>query len=70
MAGSGSGNYTVEQKINAGSWVTLSSAVAGTAFTVDNIFGEGVGRTRYFRVKQNDVTGYSNTEIVYIPRCT
>ena len=70
VAGSGSSTYTVEQKLASGSWVVLNGSVSGTSYLYDTVFGEGVGRIRYFRVKQNDVTGYSNTANVYIPRCT
>lgn len=69
-AGSGSGNYTVERKLGSGgSWSTLSAAVATTNYTDTALLPSGISRTYYYRVKQNDVTGYSSAESVWIPKC-
>jgi len=67
-AGSGSGLYSVERKIGTSSWVLLDASVAGTAYTTA-AFGGILGAFNYFRVKQNDVTGYSNEASEYIPEC-
>jgi hypothetical protein len=71
-AGSGAGNYTVERKQTfGGSWSTLDSSVAGTTYT-DIMVGPivtGTAGSFSYRVKQNDVSGYSNEDAVYITRC-
>lgn len=69
VAGSGAGLYTVERRIGSGGvWGTLSSLVATVSFTDGSVFAMSVGKTYYYRVKQNDVAGYSNEASVYIPR--
>lgn len=68
-AGSGSGNYTVERKSSSGgTWGVVDAAVALTNYTDTGIIATSTGRTYYYRVKQNDVTGYSNEASVFIPR--
>lgn len=67
-AGSGAGNYTVERKTGSGgSWFSIA-VVASSPYVDTPVFAETVGRTYYYRVKQNDVTGYSNEASVFIPR--
>jgi hypothetical protein len=67
-AGSGSGNYTVEEKVGStGSWTELTNSEASLSFLVYPVFADVTSRTYYYRVKQNDVTGYSNQASVYIP---
>lgn len=71
-AGSGSGNYTVERKTGSGgSWSVLTSTNATTSYTNSSIFASPIaGTVYYYRVKQNDVSGYSNEAFAYIPRFT
>lgn len=69
-AGSGAGNYTIERKVGSGgSWFVLTSAEAASPYTDSGILATyPSGQTYYYRVKQNDVTGYSNEDSVFIPR--
>ena len=68
-AGSGVGNYTVERKTGSGgSWTVLTSSEAASPYTNAGVIALSTGKTYYYRVKQNDVTGYSNEASVYIPR--
>jgi hypothetical protein len=68
-AGSGSGNYTIERKMGSGgSWSVLTTSEVASPYTDFSLLAQSVGRTYYYRVKQNDVTGYSNEASVYIPR--
>lgn len=68
-AGSGAGNYTIERKTGSGgSWTVLTSSEAASPYTDSGIAAQTTGKTYYYRVKQNDVTGYSNEAFVYIPR--
>lgn len=68
-AGSGSGNYTIEQKVGSGgTWGVVTTSEAASPFIDGPIFALSTGKTYYYRVKQNDVTGYSNEASVYIPR--
>jgi hypothetical protein len=67
-AGSGTGNYTVERRFGAGSWVSIDASVVGTSYT-DYIMGGPSNRVVWWRVKQNDVSGYSNDIATIIDRC-
>lgn len=68
-AGTGSGNYTLERKNNSGSWNVVDSNISATTYT-DFAFGINVHQTLYYRVKQNDVSGYTNEANAFISRCT
>lgn len=71
--GSGSGNYTVERKETfGGSWDVLASSVATSSYNDTSHVGPvltGDAGAYSYRVKQNDVSGYSNEDGVYIARC-
>ncbi len=68
-AGSGSGDYTVERKTNFdGIWGVRTTSEATTGFIDSPVFAQSTGKTYYYRVKQNDVTGYAAEASVYIPR--
>lgn len=72
-AGSGSGNYTVERKKGSGgSWTVLNSSVATTSYDDTGFLAPITTQdsgTYYYRVKQNDVTGYTSQVPVSIFRC-
>ena len=68
-AGSGAADYTIEQKIGSGSWHVLAASV--TSPYIDTLYGSPTGGRFYsYRVKQDDVEGYSNQVSVNIPRCS
>jgi hypothetical protein len=68
-AGSGSDNYTVERKIGVGSWTAITSSVVGTSYT-DLVLGSSSSSLIvHWRVKQNDVVGYSNQIGTGLDRC-
>jgi hypothetical protein len=69
-AGSGAGNYTIERKLGSGSWIVRTSSEAASPWTDEVSGSPTVVRTYYYRVKQNDIDGYSNQITVYIDRCT
>lgn len=68
-AGSGSGNYTFEYKIGSGSWIVQTTSIVGTNFST-TVFGIPTSsRTFHWRVKQNDVVGYTNEVADTVSRC-
>lgn len=68
-AGSGAGDYSIERKVQGSSiWGLIASGISVTDY--DDVVGGGsVSRTYVYRIKQDDVEGYSNEGYAYIPRC-
>lgn len=68
--GSGSDNYTVERRLSGGAWAVVDGAVVGTTY-LDTVSGIELSSLTYkWRVKQNDITGYSNETTEFVQRCT
>jgi hypothetical protein len=64
----GTGLNVVERKTGpSGTYTEVGSVPSGTATLNDTLFPGSLNQLYYYRVRNADVTGYSNEEVIFVP---